>query len=85
MPNSNLKATGLSHASFAGADLRGVNFDNAVMVYTDFTDADMTDAHAYGAFVYQAIAPNGEVVNSADDTAQRGDPNDNDNNTGIIK
>ena len=64
MPNSNLKGTGLSNASFVGANLRGTNFDDAVMVYTDFTDADMTDAHAYGAFVYKTIAPNGKVVNS---------------------
>jgi uncharacterized protein YjbI with pentapeptide repeats len=66
MPKSNLKATGLSNASFVGANLRGVNLDDAVMVYTDFTDADLTGAHAYGAFVYKTTAPNGEVVNSAD-------------------
>jgi uncharacterized protein YjbI with pentapeptide repeats len=56
----------LSNASFAGANLREVNFDDAVMVYTDFTDADLTDAHAYGAFVYHAIAPNGVEVDSAE-------------------
>ncbi len=66
MPKSKLKGTGLSHASFAGANLKGANFDDAGMVYTDFTDADMTGAHAYGAFVYKAIAPNGDVVDSAD-------------------
>ncbi len=65
MPKSDLKGTGLSHASFAGANLREVNFDDAVMVYTDFTDADLTGAHAYGAFVYKTIAPNGDVVDSA--------------------
>lgn len=74
MPKSNLKGTGLSNASFAGANLREVNLDDAVMVYTDFTDADLTGAHAYGAFVYKATAPNGEEVNSVDELLNNGAP-----------
>ena len=83
MPNSNLKATGLSHASFAGANLREVNLDDAVMVYTDFTDADLTGAHAYGAFVYKAIAPNGEEVNSVDALLNGGTQTTTTTTTGI--
>jgi|GEM_PF-3568017 len=64
MPNSNLGATTLSNATFTTANLSGVNFDDAVMISTDFTGANMAGAHAHGAFVYNAIAPNGTVVNS---------------------
>ena len=64
MPDSNLSGTVLSNASFTGANLLNTNFDNALIQYTDFTNSDMTGSHGYGARVYEAISPNGTVVNS---------------------
>ena len=65
IPDSDLSDTTLSNATFTGANLQGVNFRNAVMIKTDFSGADMTDAQVDGAFVYQTIAPNGQTVNDA--------------------